>query len=88
MRLRRENGDFDFVINDKTDACTIQPNLFPEQLIGQIVVIQNAHVVIIAVQVTDSATYTLTGICANTVCNFTYTVATGEVTVVTEGHGG
>lgn len=77
MRLRRENGDFDFIIND--GAGTIRPNLFPEQLIGQIMIVGNVHTVITNVAgANGAATYTLTAGNGNT---YTYTVATGAVSV-------
>lgn len=77
MRLRRENGDFDFILND--GAGTIPANLFPEQLVGQIMIVGNVHTVITNVAgANGTATYTLT---AGNGSTYTYTAATGAVTV-------
>lgn len=80
MRLRRENGDFDFIINGTTGTGTIRPNLFPEQLVGQIMIVGNVHTVIINVDgANGAATYTLS---AGNGKTYTYTVATGAVAAV------
>lgn len=77
MRLRRENGDFDFIITN--GSGTIQPNLFPEQLVGQIMIVGNVHTVITNVDgANGAATYTLT---AGNGSTYTYTAATGAVAV-------
>lgn len=81
MRLRRENGDFDFIIKSGSTTTTIQPNLFPEQLVGQIIIYANIHTVITTVEgANGAATYRLTTANGQP---FTYTVATGEVTPAT-----
>lgn len=79
MRLRREVGDFNFELKD--GSGTIPKNLFPEQLIGQIVVMGNVLASIIAVNGAKGAnTYSL--IINNGVeMTLTYTVATGEVII-------
>ncbi len=80
MRLRREVGDFNFEV--KNGAATINKNLFPEQLIGQIVVDGSDLTAIVTVTGTSGdATYSLKAANNKT---YTYTVATGAVSVVTE----
>lgn len=77
MRLRRENGDFGFIITN--GAGTIPANLFPEQLVGQIMIVGNVHTVITNVDGANGAsTYTLT---AGNGSTYTYTAATGAVAV-------
>lgn len=77
MRLRRENGDFNFELKD--GSGTIPANLFPEQLVGQIMIVGNVHTVITNVDgANGAATYTLT---AGNGSTYTYTAATGAVAV-------
>lgn len=84
MRLRREVGDFNFAIDNGT--ATIPKNLFPEQLIGQIVVDGSDLTTIVTVTgASGDATYSLKAANNKT---YTYTVATGAVAtevVTTEG---
>lgn len=84
MRLRREVGDFTFDIDSETGACTIPKNLFPEQLVGQIIETGgNAFQVVTAVVgASGAATYTLV---LGNGGHLTYTVATGEVTMANAG---
>lgn len=78
MRLRRENGDFDFTIAD--GAATISAKLFPEQLIGQIAFIGDEITTVINVDgASGDTTYTLA---MGNGDSYTYTVATGAVAVV------
>jgi hypothetical protein len=84
MRLRREVGDFNFEI--KNGTCTLPKNLFPEQLIGQIMIVGNVHTVITNVDgANGAATYTLT---AGNGSTYTYTAATGAVATANPANPG
>lgn len=75
MRLRRETGDFNVVIED--GAATIQKKLSAEDLIGCIVT--NGSVTEVVIEITTaSTTLTLT----TNSNNYTYTIATGAVVYV------
>ena len=75
MRLRRETGDFDIVI--ESGSATIEKGLNAECLIGAIIV-NGANTDVVTSIATAATTLTL----KTTSKNYTYTIATGAVAAV------